>query len=65
MFSNPAALFSDKRTEKIISDVKIVNHILKTVTECEYLGVVLSDDLACTKYVERAKASFFKQFYSL
>ena len=48
----------------IVSDVKIQNPILKTVTECKYLGVVLSDDLTSTKDVERVKASFFKQFFS-
>ena len=53
------------KKRKIDSDVKIDNQMLKTVTECKYLGVVLSDDLSCTKDVERAKACFFKQFYSL
>ena len=45
--------------------VKNDSQILKTVTECKYLGVMLSDDSTCTKDVERAKASFSKQFYSL
>ena len=48
--------------EKIVSDLKTENQILKTVTEREYLGVVLSDDLMCTKDVEEKKVSFFKQF---
>ena len=51
------------KNKKIVSDVKIDNQILKTVTECNYLGVVLSDALSCTKDVEKAKACFFKQFY--
>ena len=38
---------------------------LRQVTECTYLGVVLSDDLSCTKDVERAKLAFFEQFNSL
>ena len=54
------------KNRKIVSDVKIDNQILKTVSEMQILiGAVLSDDSTCTKYVERAKASFFKQFYSL
>ena len=49
----------------IVQDVKIYNRILNTVIECKYLGVVLSDGLTCTRDVERAKVSFFNQFYSL
>ena len=40
------------------------NQVLKTVTECLYIGVVLSDALSCTKHVERRKTSSFKQLYS-
>ena len=36
------------KNRKIVSDMKIDNQILKSVTECKYLGVVLSDDLSCT-----------------
>ena len=53
------------KNRKIFSDVKIDNQILKTVTECKSLDVVLSDDLTCTKDVERSKVSLFKQFNSL
>ena len=53
------------KNKKIVSDVKIDNQILKTVTECKYLGVVLSNDLSCTKNVERAEVSFFEKFNSL
>ena len=45
--------------------MKIDNQILKSVTECKYLVVALSDNLTCTKDIERAKKSFFKQFFSL
>ena len=34
------------KNSKIFSDVKIYNQILKTVTECKYLGVGLSDGLS-------------------
>ena len=53
------------KNKEIVSDLKMYNQLLKTVTECKYLDVVLSDDLTYTKDVERAKASFFKHFYSL
>ena len=51
------------KNKKIVSDVKINNQRPKTVTECKYLGVVLSDDLTCTKDVGRTKTGFFKQLY--
>ena len=57
--------FFRHKNRKIVSDVEIDSQILNTVTECKYLAVVLFVDLTCTKDVERAKASFFKQFYSL
>ena len=63
MFKNHVTLFSV--IKKIVSEVKFGNQVLKTVTEFIYLGVVLSDDLSCTKDVERAKACLFKQFFSL
>ena len=33
--------------------------------ETTYLGVVLTDDLSCTKDVERAKLAFFEQCNSI
>ena len=47
-------VFRHKNRKKVF-DVNTDNQILKTDTECKYLGVVLSDDLSCTKDVERAK----------
>ena len=54
-----------EKCKKAVSNLTLNNEPLKTVTECKYLGVVLADDLSCTKDVERAKMSFFKQFNSL
>ena len=45
--------------------MKIENQVLKTGIESQYLGVVLSDELTYTKDVERAKTTFFKEFYSI
>ena len=56
---------SNTTIEKNVSNVKSYKQILKTVTECKYQGVVLSDDLPYTKDVQRAKVNFFKQFYLL
>ena len=42
------------KNRKIFSDLKIYNQTLKTVTECKHLGFVLSDDLSCTKDVEKS-----------
>ena len=53
------------KNRKLVSDVKNDNQILMILTECKYLGVVLSYGLSSTKDVEKAKASFLKQFYSL
>ena len=53
------------KNRKIVSHVKIHNQLLKTVPECRYLSVISSDDLSCTKDVERAKVSVFKHFCSL
>ena len=44
----------------IVQDVKIDNQILKTVTECKILGVVIPDDFSGTQDIDRAKVSFFK-----
>ena len=38
---------------------------LSVVTESKYIGFVPTDDLSCSKDVEREKVILFKQFYSL
>ena len=38
---------------------------LRPAHDCTYLGVVLQDDMACTKDAERAVKAFFRQYNSL
>jgi len=55
-----------RRNKKRVSTRFTSNSLpLRQVTECTYLGAVLSDDLFCTKEVERAKLAYFKQFNPL
>ena len=54
IFKSHATMCSNTKIEKKNTNVKIDKQVLKTVTECKHLCVVLSNDLSCTKDVKRA-----------
>ena len=55
-------LFSHNRT-KVSTRLPSDNLLLRQVTGGTYLGVVLSDDVSCTKDLERAKLAFFSSSF--
>ena len=53
------------RHKKKTLNVKIDNELLKTFTGCKYFGVVLPNDLSCTKLLQEKFLGSSNKFFSL